>query len=139
MANVFISSDNLNNMNMDEVTIAIDEFSDRFVIYGKITGVVNNNININYNQEYITLNYIRTVQQSVGNQWSSVSIQQSKTESKSFYVPNVDPTKLTATYENEMLNIIIIKNKVEDNNNEIAEIINVDDFYDVEYEDNPVE
>lgn len=130
MANVFISS---NNMNMDEVAITMEELSDRFVIYGKITGVINNNININYNGEYITVNYTRAVQQSAGNQWTNINIQQSKTENKNFYVPNMDPTKLTATYENEMLNIIIMKNEVEEgNSSEIVEIVDVDDFYDVE-------
>lgn len=127
--NIFVSPDSINNV--DDVELTLDEYEDRFVIHGKITGVVGNSININYQQEHMTVIFTREVKQSVGNQWTNISIQQSKVENKTFHVPNIDPMKVSASYENEMLNIIMMKNQLDNKIDDLVEIIDVDDYYDV--------
>lgn len=102
MTNIYIQN---NTIKYDEIALMLEEYDDRFIIYGKIPGTGTNPININYENEYITITYTRSIAQSVG----FMSIQQTNSESKRFYVPNVEPSKLSGTFENEMLSVIIPK------------------------------
>ncbi|GKU25543.1 Hsp20 family protein [Clostridium folliculivorans] len=115
----------MNNINENKVELKMLDLDDKYVVVGKILGVQRNNINLNYEKDYLTITVrVNKVNSSRG-YGSFFMVQTVNDVRKNFYVPNVDSKNITGKFENGNLvislpkNILSIKNKV---------IVDVEDY-----------
>ncbi|GFZ31723.1 hypothetical protein CSC2_22490 [Clostridium zeae] len=108
----------MNNKNENKVELKMLDLDDKYVVVGKILGVQRNNINLNYENDYLTITVrVNKVNRS-GGYGTFFMVQTVNDIRKNFYVPNVDSKSITGKFENGNLiislpkNILSIKNKV---------------------------
>ncbi|GIM27875.1 hypothetical protein CPJCM30710_05410 [Clostridium polyendosporum] len=106
----------INELSSNNIDLNMNELDDKYLIYGKLQGVKRNNISINYNNNHliITVKVNRVANNSLmGNVFI---VQQSSNISKSFYVPNVDITRITGSFDglNLVINVPKIINSMND-------------------------
>lgn len=109
---------NMSNKNESKVELKMLDLDDKYVVVGKIIGVSRNNINLNYENDYLTITVrINKVNRSSG-YGSFFMVQTVNDVRKNFYVPNIDSKNISGKFENGNLiinlpkNILSIKNKV---------------------------
>lgn len=123
-----LNNDAFNNMineieNMTSLNIDFSEREKEYIISGRLPGVRKEDIDIDYNNNYITIKVKRNKFFSNGQNFSMAIIGPESNESKDFYIGNVDPYSIKAVFKNEMLTVHVPKeNKIDDR----ATIINVD-------------
>ncbi|GFP75064.1 Hsp20 family protein [Clostridium fungisolvens] len=108
----------MNNINENKVELKMLDLDDKYVVVGKILGVQRNNINLNYENDYLTITVRVNKVNSRRGYGSFYMVQTVNDIRKNFYVPNVDSKSITGKFENGNLiislpkNILSIKNKV---------------------------
>lgn len=115
--------------NLDSVvnpTIEFNEHNEAYVIEAYLPGVQKSDIDIDYENNYITVEIKRNFAYSNNNGNMSVAvIQQGGSIVKDFYVEGIDPYKIKAVFKEEKLRVLIPKNTYK---NTDAAIIDVDEY-----------
>lgn len=123
-----LNNETFNNMvneieSMISFDINLSERSNEYIISGKLPGVNKRDIDVDYNNNYITVKVKRNQFFSNGQNFAVAIIGPEIEDTKDFYVGNVDPYSIKAVFKNEMLTIHVPKkNKIDDH----ATIVNVD-------------
>lgn len=123
-----LNNDAFNNMineieNMTSLNIDLSEREKEYIISGRMPGVRKEDIDVDYNNNYITIKVKRNQFFTNGQNFAMAIIGPESNQSKDFYVGNVDPYSIKAVFKDEMLTVHVPKkNKIDDK----ATIINVD-------------
>lgn len=122
------NNDAINNMineieNMFSFDINLSERENEYIISGRLPGIRKQDIDIDYDNNYVTVKVTKNQFFSNGSNFSVVIMQPGEKQIKDFYVGNVDPYGIKAVFKNEMLTIKVPKkNRIDDH----VTIINVD-------------
>ncbi|SHJ31340.1 Hsp20/alpha crystallin family protein [Clostridium cavendishii DSM 21758] len=114
-------------VNNEEAFLRMDEFEDKYLIYGKLPGVRKQDININYNEddENITVSTVISKSKSASSSFVFISVQESRSISKTFSVPNIDTSKVSGDFDGMNIELHLPK-KIEVKTNGL--IIDIDEF-----------
>ena len=91
-----LNNETVNNMineieNMVSLDINLSEREKEYIISGRLPGVKKSDIDVDYNNNYVTIKVKRNQFFSNGQNFSVTIIVQENEEKKDFYVGNVDP------------------------------------------------
>ena len=123
-----LNNETVNNMineieNMVSLDINLSEREKEYIISGRLPGVKKSDIDVDYNNNYVTIKVKRNQFFSNGQNFSVTIIGPENEEIKDFYVGNVDPYSIKAVFKDNLLTVHVPKkNKIDDK----ATIINVD-------------
>ena len=123
-----LNNETVNNMineieNMVSLDINLSEREKEYIISGRLPGVRKSDIDVDYNNNYVTIKVKRNQFFSNGQNFSVTIIGPENEEIKDFYVGNVDPYSIKAVFKDNLLTVHVPKkNKIDDK----ATIINVD-------------
>lgn len=123
-----LNNSTFNNMineieNMMSLDINLSERDREYIISGRLPGVKKSDIDVDYNNNYITIKVKRNQFFSNGQNFAVAIVGPESEETKDFYVGNVDPYSIKAVFKDDMLTVHVPKkNKIDDK----ATIINVD-------------
>lgn len=92
----------------DELDLKFIDYGDRYLIEGKLVGLNKKDIDIDYEEDHIRIKVKKN--QIFSNENSMVTIFQEESNlEKSYYVPNVEPSKIQAVYNADVLRIYLKK------------------------------
>ena len=123
-----LNNETVNNMineieNMVSLDINLSEREKEYIISGRLPGVRKSDIDVDYNNNYVTIKVKRNKFFSNGQNFAVAIIGPEEEEVKDFYVGNVDPYSIKAVFKDNLLTVHVPKkNKIDDK----ATIINVD-------------
>ncbi|WP_302633582.1 Hsp20 family protein [uncultured Clostridium sp.] len=123
-----LNNETVNNMineieNMTSLDINLSEREKEYIISGRLPGVKKSDIDVDYNNNYVTIKVKRNQFFSNGQNFSVTIIGPENEEIKDFYVGNVDPYSIKAVFKDNLLTVHVPKkNKIDDK----VTIINVD-------------
>ena len=123
-----LNNETVNNMineieNMVSLDINLSEREKEYIISGRLPGVRKSDIDVDYNNNYVTIKVKRNQFFSNGQNFAMAIIGPEEEEIKDFYVGNVDPYSIKAVFKDNLLTVHVPKkNKIDDK----ATIINVD-------------
>ena len=108
---------------MVSLDINLSEREKEYIISGRLPGVRKSDIDVDYNNNYVTIKVKRNKFFSNGQNFAVAIIGPEEEEVKDFYVGNVDPYSIKAVFKDNLLTVHVPKkNKIDDK----ATIINVD-------------
>lgn len=105
------------------LNIDFNEDSSAYTIQANLPGVKKKDINLDYNNNYITLEVKRNQVVSNGKNITVAVMQQGGDLVKDFYVENIDPYKIKAVYKDDFLNVYIPKKTLVDDNVTIVDVV----------------
>lgn len=111
--------------NMINLDIDFKEYSRKYLIEADLPGVSKKDINIDYSNNYISINIKRNQIFSSGKNVAVAVIQQGNDIAKDFYVENIDPYNIKAVFKDEHLRVYIPK---KDRLKQISPVIEVNDY-----------
>ena len=123
-----LNNETVNNMineieNMVSLDINLSEREKEYIISGRLPGVRKSDIDVDYNNNYVTIKVKRNKFFSNGQNFAVAIIGPEEEEVTDFYVGNVDPYSIKAVFKDNLLTVHVPKkNKIDDK----ATIINVD-------------
>lgn len=125
-----LNSDLINEMvnsleSMVNLDIDFKEYNKNYLIEADLPGISKKDINIDYDNNYISVNIKRNQFYSNGKNVSVAIIQGGDDISKDFYVENIDPYNIKAVFKDEHLMVYIPK---KDRLKQINTIIEVNDY-----------
>lgn len=114
----------------NNVCLDLKEQQDKYIIYGQLPGAAINDINITYDNSYLTITATST--QSITNNGTGCTFICKKSNNilKSFYIPDLDPKKVRSNFDG--VNITITGEKCKELCNNINSY-NYDKIVDVDY------
>ncbi|WP_207752934.1 Hsp20 family protein [Clostridium yunnanense] len=122
----------MNNIKENKVELKMLDLDDKYVVVGKILGVQRNNINLNYENDYLTIT-VRVNQVNSRRGYGSFFMVQTVNDvRKNFYVPNVDSKSITGKFENGNLIISLPKKILSIKNKVIVDVEEYDEQQDLE-------
>ena len=125
-----LNSDLINEMvnsleSMVNLNIDFKEYSKKYLIEADLPGISKKDINIDYDNNYITINIKRNQFYTNGKNVAVAVVQGGDDISKDFYVENIDPYNIKAVFKNDHLSVYIPK---KDRLKEINTIVEVNDY-----------
>lgn len=125
-----LNSDIVNDMvntleNMVNLNIDCKEYKRKYLIEADLPGVSKKDIDIDYTNNYISINIKRNQVFSNGKNVAIAVIQGGNDISKDFYVENIDPYNIKAVFKDGKLKVYIPK---KDRLKEISPIVEVSDY-----------
>lgn len=118
----------INNLeNMLTLNVEFKEYKNKYLIDANLPGVDKNNINIEYDNNYITVSIKRNNIYSNGKNVTIGVFQQENDVSKDFYVENINPYNIKAVFKDQRLRVYIPK---KDKLKEISTVVEVYDYID---------
>lgn len=125
-----LNSELINDMvntleNMVNLNIECKEYKQKYLIEADLPGISKNDIDIDYTNNYITINIKRNQLFSNGKNVALAVIQGGNDISKDFYVENIDPYNIKAVLKDGYLRVYIPK---KDRLKEINRIVEVSDY-----------
>ena len=109
----------------DELKLEFRDYGDRYLIEGKIEGVTKEDIDVDYENEHISIKVKREALKN--NDLAILMLDENKFIEKTFYVPKVDKSRIQAVYNANVLRIYLKKlPEIESG----REIIDVSDYID---------
>lgn len=116
----------------DESNLDFIDYGDRYLIEGKLLGINKKDIDIDYEEDHITIKVKKN--QVFSNENSMVAVfQEGSSFQKSFYVPNIESNSIKAVYNADVLRIYLKKSPPVEKG---TTIIDVDNFTNA---DSPIE
>ena len=91
----------------DELKLEFRDYGDRYLIEGKLEGVDKKDIDVDYDNEHISIKVKRDALKV--NSITIAMIQDKDYIEKSFYVPKVDPKRIQAVFNADVLRIYLKK------------------------------
>ena len=123
-----VSNDTINSIvdfEEDELKLEFRDYGDRYLIEGKIEGVTKEDIDVDYENEHISIKVKREALKN--NDLAILMLDENKFIEKTFYVPKVDKSRIQAVYNANVLRIYLKKlPEIESG----REIIDVSDYID---------
>ena len=123
-----VSNDTINSIvdfEEDELKLEFRDYGDRYLIEGKIEGVTKEDIDVDYENEHISIKVKREALKN--NDLAILMLDENKFIEKTFYVPKVDKNRIQAVYNANVLRIYLKKlPEIESG----REIIDVSDYID---------
>lgn len=121
-SNVF--QDMVNDLeSMLNPSINFNEDSTAYTIQANLPGIRKKDINLDYTNNYITLEIKRNEVFSNGKNVTVAIMQQGGNLVKDFYVGNIDPYKINAVFKDEFLNVYIPKKTLIDEDSIIIDVV----------------
>lgn len=125
-----LNSDLVNEMvnsleGMVNLNIDFKEYNKKYLIEADLPGISKKDIDIDYNNNYISINIKRSQFYTNGKNVAVAVIQGENDISRDFYVENIDPYNIKAVFKDEHLKVYIPKR---DRLKELNTIIEVDDY-----------
>ncbi len=111
--------------NMVNLNIDFKEYKRKYLIEADLPGVSKKDIDIDYTNNYISININRNQIFSNGKNVAVAVIQSGNNVSKDFYVENIDPCNIKAVFKDGHLRVYIPKR---DRLKEISPIVEVSDY-----------
>ncbi|QAA33989.1 hypothetical protein [Clostridium manihotivorum] len=108
----------MSNFNESKAEFKMLDLDDKYVVLGKLIGVPRDNINLNYDNDYLTIDVLIKRVSNRSGYGGVVFFQQVNNVRKTFYVPNVDSRNIAGNFDGSNLiislpkKILSIKNKV---------------------------
>lgn len=127
VVNNLVNSDFIDNLvsnidNMSSVDVNFKEHKRAYTIECCLPGVKKENINLEYDNNYITLQIKRNMFYTNNQNVAMAVIQSGGDIEEDYYVDNVDPYNIKASFKNDMLRVLIPKNTYIDNNTTIIDV-----------------
>lgn len=91
----------------EEIRLDFRDYGDRYLIEGKLEGASKKDIDIDYENEHISIKVKRDALRD--NSLTIAMIQEKDYAERSFYVPKVDPRRVQAVYNADVLRIYLKK------------------------------
>lgn len=111
--------------NMDSINIKFDEHRNAYTIECYLPRVKKENIEIDYENNYVTLKVKRNMVYSNNQNFTVAIIQSGGDVEEDYYVENIDPYGIKAAFKNDFLRVLIPKNSYI---GEETTIIDVNDY-----------
>lgn len=130
IVNSVLNSDIVNDMvntleGMVNLNIDCKEYKRKYLIEADLPGVSKKDIDIDYTNNYISINIKRNQVFSNGKNVAVAVIQSGNDVSKDFYVENIDPYNIKAVFKDGHLSVYVPKkNRLK----EISHIVEVSDY-----------
>ena len=110
----FVNSDFMNNLiseidNMSPVNINFKEHKRAYTLECYLPGVKKENIDLEYDNNYITLKVKRNMFYTNNKNIAMAVIQSGGDIEEDYYVENADPSGIRAVFKNDTLNVLIPK------------------------------
>lgn len=107
----------------EEIKLDFRDYGDRYLIEGKLEGASKKDIDIDYENEHISIKVKRDALKD--NSLTIAMLQEKDYAERSFYVPKVDPNRVQAVYNADVLRVYLKKlPEIEEG----TTIIDVDDY-----------
>ena len=123
-----VNNDTLNSIvDFEEEELKLDfrDYGDRYLIEGKIEGVAKDDIDVDYENDHIS---VKVKREALKNKYLAIDMfDENKFIEKTFYVPKVDKSRIQAVYNANVLRVYLKKLPDIENG---REIIDVSDYID---------
>ncbi len=91
----------------EEINLEFRDYGDRYLIEGKLEGVSKRDIDVDYDNEHISIKVKRDAIKD--NSFKIAMLEEKDYAEKSFYVPRVDPKRIQAVFNADVLRIYLKK------------------------------
>lgn len=108
--------------NMQDLDLQIKEYDKLYLVEGKLPGINKNDIDIDYCGDHVIITIKRNQVFSNGINTMMAISQPGNDFKRTFYVPGVDPLKLKAVYNSEVLQVYLPKKYKLDTDSPVIEV-----------------
>ncbi|MGL5085024.1 MAG: Hsp20 family protein, partial [Clostridium sp.] len=109
---------------LDSMNLELKDYNDKYLIEGKLPGINKKDIDLDYEDNTVTIKVKSNQLFTNGKNRIVTIIQPSSDIEKKFIVDNVDTNKISAVFESDILRVYLPKKRIETNDSQIIDVEN---------------